>query len=41
MVGTANAERASRALEFGMYRDGDNNLDQIQAATIAQAPSLL
>jgi hypothetical protein len=37
MVGTANAERSSRALEFGMYRDGDNNLDQIQAVTIAQA----
>ncbi|GAC1494127.1 MAG: hypothetical protein NVS1B2_10220 [Vulcanimicrobiaceae bacterium] len=31
------AERASRALEFGLYRDGDNNLDTVQAATIAQA----
>jgi hypothetical protein len=37
MVGTANAERTSRALEFGLYRDGDNNLDQVQATTIAQA----
>jgi hypothetical protein len=37
MVGTVNAERGSRALEFGMYRDGDNNLDQVQAETIAQA----
>ena len=37
MVGTVNAERASRALEFGMYRDGDNNLDDVQAETIAQA----
>ncbi len=31
------AEPASRALEFGLYRDGDNNLDAVQAATIAQA----
>jgi len=37
MVGTVNAERAARALEFGMYRDGDNNLDEIQADTLAQA----
>jgi hypothetical protein len=37
MVGTVNAERASRALEFGLYRDGDNNLDEVQALTIAQA----
>ena len=37
MVGTVNAERTSRALEFGMYRDGDNNLDEVQAETIAQA----
>lgn len=26
-----------RALEFGVYRDGDNNLDLSQSATIAQA----
>lgn len=37
MVGTVNAERTSRALEFGLYRDGDNNLDKTQAETIAQA----
>jgi hypothetical protein len=37
MVGSVNAERASRSLEFGMYRDGDNNLDEVQAVTIAQA----
>jgi hypothetical protein len=37
MVGSVNAERASRSLEFGMYRDGDNNLDEVQAETIAQA----
>lgn len=27
----------TRALEFGIYRDGDNNLDQSQAVTLAQA----
>ena len=27
----------SRALEFGIYRDGDNNLDQSQSAVIRQA----
>src|SRR5665213_4436199 len=27
----------TRALEFGIYRDGDNNLDQIQSRTITQA----
>ncbi|MGP6156851.1 MAG: hypothetical protein ACLPYS_04950 [Vulcanimicrobiaceae bacterium] len=37
MVGTVTTERASRALEFGLYRDGDNNLDDVQALTIAQA----
>lgn len=26
-----------RSLEFGLYRDGDNNLDIIQEATVAQA----
>jgi len=30
-------ERASRSLEFGLYRDGDNNLDEVQSLTIAQA----
>jgi hypothetical protein len=28
---------ARRALEFGLYRDGDNNLDSIQESTVAQA----
>jgi hypothetical protein len=37
MVGTVGAERSARTLEFGIYRDGDNNLDEIQAQTIAQA----
>jgi hypothetical protein len=37
MVGSVNAERGARALEFGIYRDGDNNLDDVQAQTIAQA----
>jgi hypothetical protein len=37
MIGTIAPERASRALEFGLYRDGDNNLDEIQSETIAQA----
>ncbi|MDQ2858204.1 MAG: hypothetical protein M3R53_06085 [Candidatus Eremiobacteraeota bacterium] len=37
MVGSVNTERTSRSLEFGLYRDGDNNLDDIQAVTIAQA----
>lgn len=26
-----------RALEFGIYRDGDNNLDAVQAVTLRQA----
>jgi hypothetical protein len=37
MLGSVSTERASRALEFGMYRDGDNNLDDVQAVTIVQA----
>lgn len=37
MVGSITSGHATRALEFGMYRDGDNNLDEIQAQTIAQA----
>ncbi|MEO6991769.1 MAG: hypothetical protein ABI346_01510 [Candidatus Baltobacteraceae bacterium] len=40
MVGAANAERGARALEFGIYRDGDNNLDEVQAQTLAQAATL-
>jgi hypothetical protein len=30
-------ERAARSLEFGVYRDGDNNLDDVQSLVIAQA----
>lgn len=30
-------EHASRELEFGIYRDGDNNLDAIQNKVLAQA----
>ena len=26
-----------RSLEFGIYRDGDNNLDAIQSAVLGQA----
>ena len=37
MIGNISAERSSRTLEFGMYRDGDNNLDDIQSAVIDQA----
>ena len=37
MVGSIATERASRALEFGLYRDGDNNLDDVQALVIGQA----
>jgi hypothetical protein len=31
------APNRPRALEFGIYRDGDNNLDASQALTVAQA----
>lgn len=31
------SQRTSRTLEFGLYRDGDNNLDRVQEKTIAQA----
>ena len=33
----ATAAPSRRTLEFGIYRDGDNNLDAIQEATLAQA----
>ena len=32
-----NAVPSRRALEFGIYRDGDNNLDAIQETTLSQA----
>ncbi len=37
MIGNITAERPSRSLEFGIYRDGDNNLDDVQSLVIAQA----
>ncbi len=37
MLATLNAERVPRTLEFGIYRDGDNNLDGVQALVIGQA----
>jgi hypothetical protein len=37
MVGTRSLGHAERSLEFGIYRDGDNNLDDVQAGVIAQA----
>ncbi len=40
MVGPLIAERKPRALEFGIYRDGDNNLDVIQANVVTQALSV-
>ncbi len=33
----ATAAPSRRTLEFGIYRDGDNNLDAIQEATLSQA----
>ena len=37
MIGNIATERASRSLEFGLYRDGDNNLDDVQSLVINQA----
>src|SRR5271165_3853442 len=37
MVGTHSIGRSPSALEFGIYRDGDNDLDEIQANVLAQA----
>ena len=34
---SVSAPPVRRALQFGIYRDGDNNLDQSQAVTLAQA----
>jgi hypothetical protein len=28
---------AQRTVEFGIYRDGDNNLDELQGITLRQA----
>lgn len=37
MIAAPSTTRPSRALEFGMYRDGDNNLDEMQSYSITQA----
>ena len=37
MITSIVPERPSRALEFGVYRDGDNNLDEVQSLVIGQA----
>ncbi len=37
MLASISLERRSRTLEFGIYRDGDNNLDEIQSIVIDQA----
>jgi hypothetical protein len=37
MIATISPERRTRALEFGIYRDGDNNLDKIQSLVLNQA----
>ena len=37
MIATISPERRGRALEFGIYRDGDNNLDDIQRLVLNQA----
>jgi len=37
MIATISPERRTRALEFGIYRDGDNNLDEIQSLVLDQA----
>ncbi len=37
MLQNVTATPSRRSLEFGIYRDGDNNLDAIQRATLSQA----
>jgi hypothetical protein len=37
MLQNISSTPARRSLEFGVYRDGDNNLDAVQAATLSQA----
>lgn len=37
MLQNVTATPARRSLEFGIYRDGDNNLDAIQESTLSQA----
>jgi hypothetical protein len=41
MLQSVTASRpSSHALEFGLYRDGDNNLDEVQEKTVEQAQAL-
>ncbi len=37
MMQSVTITPARRALEFGIYRDGDNNLDRVQSAVVDQA----
>jgi hypothetical protein len=37
MLQNVTSTPARRSLEFGIYRDGDNNLDAIQESTLSQA----
>lgn len=37
MLQPVSASPSRRTLEFGIYRDGDNNLDVVQEATLSQA----
>ena len=37
MLQNVTATPSRRSLEFGIYRDGDNNLDAIQESTLSQA----
>src|SRR5579864_7500559 len=37
MLQNATFSPTRRTLEFGIYRDGDNNLDAVQEATVSQA----
>ena len=37
MLAPVSLDRKTRALEFGIYRDGDNNLDEIQSIVLDQA----
>jgi hypothetical protein len=37
MLQNVSLSPSRRSLEFGIYRDGDNNLDDIQGATLSQA----
>jgi len=40
MIPAISLDRRARSLEFGIYRDGDNNLDDIQSLVIDQAKNV-